>query len=355
MHFSKLSSFILQKTLIGILSVIGVIFLITLIIYLAPVDPARIQFGQRADPASIEIMKKKLYLDKSYGEQIFRYFEDLSPIQILNQTDLRLDDYKFVQVISFESNLVILKLPYLRRSFTTGESVSGMIASAFPSTLFLAMSALLISIVFGLSLGIISAIQYGTWVDHFITGMTTLFYAIPSYISAILFALLFGYYLHAWTGLPVQGSLQGLDDCGNEYFDISKLILPSIALGIRPVAIISQMTRASLLEIFSKEYVRTAVAMGLAYKRILIRHIFPNALNPIITTVSGWFASLLTGAFFVEYVFNYRGLGDMTIQALSQFDLPVILGSCIVTVSVFIIVNILADILHAITDPRIRF
>lgn len=354
MHFGNLYSFIFQKLLVGLASVIGVISLITLIIYLAPVDPARIQFGQRADPQSIEIMKKKLYLDKTYGEQIYRYFEDLSPIQIVDQSDLRLEDYSFMRIFSIKKKMFILKQPYLRRSFTTGEFVSSMISNAFPSTLYLALSALLISIIFGIGLGMLSAIHYGTWIDHFISAITTLFYAVPSYISAILFALLFGYYLQSLTGLPVQGSLYALDDYGNEYFDFTRLILPSIALGIRPVAMISQMTRASLLEIFSREYVRTATSWGLGYKRILFRHIFPNALNPIITTVSGWFASLMTGAFFVEYVFNYRGLGDLTIQALSQFDLPVILGACIVTICIFILVNIIADILYAMADPRIR-
>jgi peptide/nickel transport system permease protein len=286
-------------------------------------------------------MKKKLYLDKSYGEQIYRYFEDLSPVQIIDKTDLRLEDYSFLRLFSIENKMLILKEPFLRRSFTTGEFVSSMIANAFPSTLYLALSALILSIVLGISFGVLSAIYFGTWIDHFISAITTLFYAVPSYISAILFALLFGYYLHSLTGLPVQGSLYALDDYGNEYFDLTRLILPSIALGIRPIAMISQMTRASLLEIFSKEYVRTATSLGLSYKRILLKHIFP-------------LASLLTGSFFIEYVFNYRGLGDLTIQALSQFDLPVILGACIVTICIFILVNMLADLLYAITDPRIR-
>jgi peptide/nickel transport system permease protein len=355
MSFGKLQGFIVKKLGIAILSIIAVIALITLIIYSAPIDATRIQFGQHADPKSIEIMRKKLYLDKSYGEQIFRYFEDLSPLQLVAGSDRRLDDYQYLKLVSFGNKSFILKKPYLRRSYANGEKVIDLIASAMPSTFILAFSAMFISMLLGLSLGCVSAIKYGTYIDHIISALITFFYAVPSYISAILFALLFGYYLHDWTGLPVQGSLYNLDDYGNEYFDISKLILPSIALGIRPIAMISQMTRASLLEIFTREYVRTASAMGLLYSRVFFKHIFPNALNPIITTISGWFASLLTGAFFVEYVFNYRGLGDLTIQALSQFDLPVILGSCIVTISVFIVVNILADVCYAIVDPRIRF
>lgn len=354
MHFNRLYRFIFQKLIIGLISVIAVVFLITLIIYMSPVDPASIQFGQRSDPESIELLKRKFYLDKSYVEQIYRYFEDLSFLQYVGDQDSRLEDYSYVKLFSVYSGMMILKYPYLRRSFTSGERVSDMIRSAFPSTAILALSALMLAVFLGLTLGVVSALYYSRWVDHVITGFTTLCYAIPSYISAILFALVFGYVLHSWTGLPVQGSLYNLDDFGNEYFDIRFLILPTLALGIRPVAMISQMTRASLLENFSKEYVRTAVSLGLDNKRVLIRHIFPNAWSPIITTVSGWFASLLTGAFFVEYVFNYRGLGDLTIQSLAQFDLPVILGCCIITICIFILINTLADILNAGLDPRIK-
>jgi peptide/nickel transport system permease protein len=345
---------IFKRIITGLLSGLAVISLIALIIYHAPIDPVRIQFGQRSDPAAIAFLQKKYYLDRPYMEQLFRYFEDISPLQWINKEDLRLEDYNYFTTVTLNNNLVILKWPYLRRSFTTGEKVSALIGTAFPSTLILAVAAMFIALLFGLILGTIAAIKYGSWIDYSITAVTTIFYAVPSYISAILFALVFGFYLHAYTGLPVQGSLYSLDDFGNEYFKLSRLILPSIALGLRPVAMVAQMTRASLLEIFSKEYVRTALSFGLEYARVLRKHIFPNAMNPIITTVSGWFASLLTGAFFVEFVFNYRGLGDLTIQALSQFDLPVILGSCIVTVSIFIVVNIAADIAQVIMDPRIR-
>ncbi len=354
MHFNSLYRFIVQKLFIGLISELSVVLLISLIIYLSPVDPAAIQFGQRSDPESIELLKRKFFLDKSYAEQIYRYFEDLSILQFVKSDDLRLDEYHFICIYSFEGSYFILKYPYLRRSFTSGERVSEMILSVLPATAILAMSALFISITLGLLLGILSALYYSSWIDHLISAFSILCYAIPSYISAILFSLIFGYTLHSLTGLPVQGSLFNLDDYGNEYFDFKYLILPSIALGIRPIAMISQMTRASLLENFSKDYVRTAVAMGLSSKRLLIKHIFPNAWSPIITTVSGWFASLLTGAFFVEYVFNYRGLGDLTIQSLAQFDLPVILACCITTICIFVLINTLADIINAAVDPRIK-
>jgi peptide/nickel transport system permease protein len=272
----------------------------------------------------------------------------------VNVDDIRLDEYSYISVVSFASNIVILKVPYLRRSYTTGEKVSEMIAMVLPSTAILALSALVIAIFLGLSLGILSALYHTKWIDHSISAFSILCYAIPSYISAILFALVFGYTLHAWTGLPVQGSLFNLDDYGNEYFDFRYLILPSLALGIRPIAMISQMTRASLLENFSKDYVRTALSLGLSNKRVLLKHIIPNAWSPIITTVSGWFASLLTGAFFVEFVFNYRGMGDLTIQSLAQFDLPVILACCITTICIFVFINTLADIANAVMDPRIK-
>lgn len=346
--------FLIKKLVLVFLSIIAVIALISLIIYLAPIDPARIQFGQRSDPKTIELLKKKLFLDKSYAEQIYRYFEDLSPVQMIHSSDLRIEDYTCIQIFTSNGNRFILKYPYFRRSYISGEKVSQMIGTALFSTLILGFTAMVISMLMGVLLGAVSAIFFGNWVDVLISVFTTLFYAIPSYISAILFALIFGFYLGQFTGLPVQGSLLSLDDYGNEFYDFSRLVLPAIALGLRPVAMICQMTRASLLEIYSQEYVKTAKSIGIKDRRILIRHIFPNALNPIITTLSGWFASLLTGAFFVEYVFNYRGLGDLTIQALNQFDIPVVLACCVVTVSLFILLNSLADLLYIKIDPRIK-
>lgn len=345
---------IIQKGVIGLISILLVVAIISAIIYLAPVDPASVQFGQRVDPQAIELLRKNYFLDKSYSEQVWRYFEDLFPLQIIDTMDSRMADYSFAMIAIRKTKCLIIKWPYLRKSYSNGEPVIELIIQAVPSTLFLAGAAMLISIFLGLLLGAIAAIRHNSWIDHCLVSLATVCYAIPSYISAILFALVFGYIMQEYTGLPIQGSLFNMDDFGNERLDLRYLILPAFALGIRPIAMILQITRAAFLEILSKEYIRTAYAGGLTFQRILLKHVFPNAMNPIITIISGWLASLLTGAYFVEFVFNYRGLGDLTIQAMSQFDIPVILGTSIITVVIFVIINFISDILYTYLDPRIK-
>ncbi|MFM8487532.1 MAG: ABC transporter permease, partial [Bacteroidota bacterium] len=132
------------------------------------------------------------------------------------------------------------------------------------------------------------------------------------------------------------------------------LVLPAVALGLRPVALIAQLTRSAMLEVLSQDYIRTATAKGLPRTTVVIRHALRNALNPLISAVSGWFGALLTGAFFIESVFNFKGLGDMTVNALLTFDIPVVLGSVLFTSGVFILINIISDLLYAVADPRIE-
>lgn len=341
---------------IGLLaiSILAVIVAISLIVYKAPIDPASLQFGQRTDPEALIRLRQQYFLDRPYFIQVLKYLEDISPVQLAHLKDDRLKEYQYYTLLQIQNQSIILKWPYLRKSYVSGEFVSNLIKEAFPSTLLLGAAALLFAFVFGLLLGILAALFRDSGIDQAILSISTLFYSVPSYISAIIFALIFGYYLRDYTGLPIQGSVFGLDDFGNEITDWKKLILPAVALGIRPIAMICQMTRASLIEALNEPYILTARAYGIKNIKVLFRQVFPNAWNPIITTLSGWLASLLTGAFFVEYVFNFRGLGDLTIQSLSQFDVPVVLGCCVVTVSVFIITNLMVDILYALSDPRIK-
>ena len=147
----------------------------------------------------------------------------------------------------------------------------------------------------------------------------------------MLFALVFGYALGEWTGLEIQGSLFVLSDFGEWQVRWRNLVLPALALGLRPVALITQLTRSAMLDVLSQDFVRTATAKGLSQKIVVVKHALRNALNPIVSAISGWFAALLTGAFFVENVFNFKGLGDATVNALLNFDIPVVLGCVLFT------------------------
>jgi len=136
--------------------------------------------------------------------------------------------------------------------------------------------------------------------------------------------------------------------------NLKNLILPAFTLGIRPLSVIIQLTRNSLLEVLSMDYVRTATAKGLSKFVVIFKHAIRNALNPVVTVVSGWFASLLAGAVFVEYIFGWNGIGKEIVDALNNLDMPVVMGSVLLIASVFVVINIVVDILYAIIDPRIR-
>jgi peptide/nickel transport system permease protein len=153
----------------------------------------------------------------------------------------------------------------------------------------------------------------------------------------------------------MTGSLYSVDDFGRgEYLDLKNLILPAFTLGIRPLAIIVELTRNSLLEVLAQDYIRTARAKGLTPFRIIYRHALRNALNPVVTAISGWLASLLAGAVFVEYVFDWKGLGVVIVNALGKYDFPVVMGAVLFISVILIIINILVDILYGLLDPRVR-
>ena len=168
-------------------------------------------------------------------------------------------------------------------------------------------------------------------------------------------AWIFGFLLEDVTGLSMTGSLYSVDDFGNgEYLSLSNLILPALTLGMRPLAVVVELTRTSLLEAMSMDYVRTAKAKGLRPWRVVCVHALRNAMNPVVTAISGWFASLLAGAVFVEYVFDWKGIGVVVVDALEKYDFPVIMGAVLLIALMLIIVNLIVDIIYGIIDPRVR-
>jgi peptide/nickel transport system permease protein len=251
---------------------------------------------------------------------------------------------------------VVLKTPYLRESFQkNGKLVSSVIAETLPNTFILAISSIIIAMVLGVFLGIVSAMNKDHWIDKIIQLISTFGMSVPSFFSAILFAWIFGFLLYNYTGLNMTGSLYEVDDFGNgKYIQWKNLILPALVLGIRPLAVVSQLMRNSLLEVLSLDYIRTARAKGLSEFSIIRKHALKNAMNPVITAISGWFASMLAGAVFVEFIFGWNGLGKEIVDALNTLDLPVIMGAVIVIASLFIIINIFVDLIYSWLDPKIR-
>ncbi|PJB16617.1 MAG: ABC transporter permease, partial [Flavobacteriaceae bacterium CG_4_9_14_3_um_filter_33_16] len=271
-------------------------------------------------------------------------------------TFLSENKYCAVTLFSVGNTSTVLKVPYLRESFTKqGKKVSDVLAETLPNTFVLAVSAIVIALVLGICLGIISALYKDQWMDKVIQIFSTLGMSIPSFFSAILFAWIFGCLWHSYTHLEMTGSLYELDDYGEAmHIQWKNLILPAVVLGIRPLAVVIQLMRNSLLEVFNQDYIRTARSKGLSEFQIIWNHAIKNAMNPVVTAISGWFASMLAGAVFVEYIFGWNGLGKEIVNALNTLDLPVIMGSVLIIAILFIIINIFVDIIYAWLDPKVK-
>lgn len=326
-----------------------------------PGDPAQMMMGQNEDSEQLAKVKAKYGFDKPVLMQYAYYINDLSPLSFHSKnkedyTYLGENKYSATPLFSLGNTTTVIKFPYLRESFTKqGKKVTQVLGETLPNTFVLAVSAIIIAIILGILLGIVSALYKDRWLDKTIQIFSTLGMSVPSFFSAILFAWLFGYVLHEFTNLEMTGSLYELDDFGEAmHIKWKNLILPAIVLGIRPLAVVIQLMRNSLLEVFNQDYIRTARAKGLSEFQIIKHHAVKNALNPVVTAISGWFASMLAGAVFVEFIFGWNGLGKEIVNALNTLDLPVIMGSVLVIATLFVMINILVDLIYVWLDPKVK-
>lgn len=350
-----------NKLAYAFLTLFGVITVVFLLFNVLPGDPARMMLDQNENSEQLAIIKKKYGFDQPLSIQYVYYLNDLSPVSLHGTNPQEYTFYtpeKYGGYLLGEMNNkhIVLKKPYLRESFQkNGKKVSDIIANTLPSTAFLAVFAITIAIVIGLIFGIFSALYKDTLFDRLTAFVSTIGMSIPSFFSAILFAWIFGFVLHEYTHLNMTGSLYEVDDFGEGvHLQLKNSILPAFVLGIRPLGVVIQLMRNSLLEVLNQDYIRTAQAKGLSVYKIVTRHALKNALNPVVTALSGWFASLLAGAVFVEFIFGWNGLGKEVVDALNNLDLPVIMGAVLVIATTFVLITILVDIIYAYLDPRIK-
>lgn len=353
--------YLVNKIFYAFITLLGVITVIFFLFTILPGDPAKMMLGQNQTAEQVEAVKQKYGFDKPIGTQFLYYLNDLSPISFHSNaakdyTYLSPNKYNAARLFSIGNTTTVIKTPYLRESFTKqGKKVTQVIGETIPNTFVLAISAIVIAISIGIVFGIISALYKDTWIDKTIQVLSTLGMSVPSFFSAILFAWLFGFVLHKYTNLEMTGSLYELDDFGEKMtIKWKNLILPAIVLGIRPLAVVIQLMRNSLLEVLNQDYIRTARAKGLSEVQVIKNHAVKNALNPVVTAISGWFASMLAGAVFVEYIFGWNGLGKEIVNALNTLDLPVIMGAVLVIAIIFITINIFVDVIYAWLDPRVK-
>jgi len=298
----------LGYTLLMLLGVVTVSFFLVRAI---PGDPARVMLGQRADEATLEALREQYGFNKPLIVQYWRYLERLV-------------------------------MGDLGRSIASNRPVLEIVIDRLPATALLATVAMVIATVFGIALGVLSAVRVNTWLDSATMALSQFGISLPSIVMAIFLMVIFGQVL-PW--FPIAGYV----DRGIEY-----LVLPAITLGIRPLAIIARVTRSSMLEVLGQDYIRTARAKGLHPVRVITVHALRNALNPVVTTVGTWFAGLLAGAYFVEYIFNWPGIGSAAFDAITKLDYPVIQGTVLFTAAVFVLVNFFSDVLYALLDPRVE-
>jgi peptide/nickel transport system permease protein len=347
--------FIAKRLISGFLVILGIILIVFFLFMVLPGDPARLTLGQRSDVATLQAVNKEFGLDKSKGVQLGNYLNDLSPVSWNELNADQKKKYHYAVLIHLGSGSgLVLKWPYLRRSYQNQQKVSDVLIEALPNTIVLALAAFIIASVLGVVCGVLAAVYRGTAFESFIMVVANAGISIPSFFAAIIIAWVFGFLLSKYTGLGMFGSLYDIDPFQGRYLNLKNLILPAIALGVRPLAIIAQLTRSSMLEVLNFDFMRTARAKGLPGSAIIIKHGLRNALNPVLTAVSGWLASLMAGAFFIEYIFGWRGLGKITVDALLSSDLPVVMGSVLFIGVIFVVINIMVDILYGILDPRVR-
>lgn len=303
--------YITKNFLYSILIIIGVITVTFCLLYVIPGDPARMLLGQRADVKSVEAVKEELGLNKPIYVQYFDFI------------------YKAIQ-------------GNLGRSYSTNREVVKTILDKFPATALLATSALILSTILGVLIGIISSVRRYSFVDNASMIFALIGISIPQFVFALIMVLIFGAVLK-W--FPISGYItQGWDH----------LILPMVTLALRPLAIIARMTRSSMMDVMSSDYVRTAKAKGLSSGVVIFKHTLRNALNPVITTLSASLAATLGGAFFIEYIFNWPGIGLLAVDAILKLDFPVIQGTVLFSAVIFVVINFFVDIIYAWLDPKVK-
>ncbi len=306
-----MATYIIRKLLYSILVLIGVITVTFSLMYVIPGDPARLMLGQRADIASIDAVRKQLGLDDPLYVQYGRFM---------------------VKAVQGD----------LGRSYSSNRDVLTTIVETFPATAILAVSALILSSIIGILIGVISSVRPYTFADNFSMLVALFGISFPPFALGLIMALVFGAWLK-W--FPISGYINN----GMIY-----LVLPMLTLALRPLAIIARLTRSSMLDVLGQDYVRTARAKGVNEWKVIIKHALRNALNPVITTISAWLAALLGGTFFIEYIFNWPGIGLLAINSILSLDFPMIQGTVLFTAVIFIIVNMIVDIVYAFLDPKVK-
>ncbi len=333
-----MGKFILRRLLLLIPILLGLTVIIFLFIRLLPGDPASAILGERATPESLQRVREALGLDRPLFEQYWEYVSGV----------VRGD---------------------LGTSFLTNRDVVDDFLQRFPATVELSVAAMVFALSIGIPLGMLTAKRRGTWIDQVGTAVSLIGISIPIFFLGLMLKWLFAiqfpilpdsgridlieYSIPRLTNLmTVDALLAG--EWGGFMDALRHLILPGIALGTIPLAVVMRITRASVIDVLNEDYVRTALAKGLMRRDVVVRHALRNALIPAITVIGTSFAALLGGAVVTETVFTIPGMGRLVVQSIGRRDYPIIQGAVMTIAITYVLVNLLVDILYIYADPRVR-
>jgi len=300
-----------------VLLLLGVSFIVFISMHIAPGDPATIIGGPTATASDLAAIRE----------------------------DLGLNEPVLVQYVDYMKNLFQGDMGY---SYQTGQPVTEAIISRLPTTVKLASASMLIAIVIGIPVGMLSAVKHNSWLDRLGTTFTLFGVSIPNFWLGTMLILIFSVTL-GW--LPVSGLDQPFYT--NEGF--RQLILPAITLGTSSAALIARITRSSMLEVTKQDYIRTAKAKGVEKRPILWIHALRNAMIPVLTVIGISFGSLLSGTIVTERVFAINGIGRLMIDAISSRDLPMVQGTVLLVAAIFVVVNLVVDLVYVQIDPRVSY
>lgn len=301
--------FTMKRLVYLVLMLVGVSFLVFLLLYMTPGDPVRMMLGESATPEAQAELRLELGLDDPFLVQYGRYIKNI----VVHQD--------------------------LGTSYSTRRPVLDEIMTVFPNTVKLATAAIIIAVILGTFLGIVSAVKQNSLLDNAVMVLALIGTSAPIFWIGILMIILFSVNL-GW--LPPSG-----------FGSFKQLIMPALALGMQSTAVVARMTRSSMLEVIRQDFVKTARAKGQKESVVIMKHVFRNALIPVITVVGLQFGTLLGGAMLTEVVFSIPGVGRLMIEAIKQRDFPIVQGSVLFVAACFSLVNLAVDLLYAVVDPKV--
>ncbi len=301
--------YFINRLLQAIPVLFGVIIITFILMYVIPGDPVVSMVGERYSEETIQRLREEMHLNDPVPIQFIRYVGN------------------------------VLKGDF-GKSFITGEPVTVIIMEKFPNTMMLAVVAMIFAVLIGVSLGMISSISPGSILDRGIMILALAGISAPVFWVGLILVLVVGVMLQ-W--LPPTG-----------FGGIEYIILPALTLGLRSAAYLARLTRSTMLEVLSQDYIRTARSKGLPEWKVFLKHAFPNTLIPVITVIGTDFGSYLSGAVLTESIFGWPGMGRLALEAILKRDFPVIQGTVLFMAVMFVMVNVIVDLLYGVIDPRIR-